>query len=1124
MATGEQVAVATRPETFHVEANVEAVLNAAVAEYRAGNLGEAERLYRELLAAQPDQADAHHNLGVLATQTGHPAEALGHFQAALEADPRQPRFWLSGIEALIRLGQIDTAAEMLMQARRCGLQGVAADALSARLRAISQNGQAAGKNWMPDLAGASYLHVLERLHGVLLPQTYLEIGVETGANLALARCPSIGIDPRFQFREIGLVQRIVAKPSLLLYQMPSDEFFASRDSTELLGAPIGFAFLDGMHRCEYLLRDFQNVEKHCRPDSVIALHDCLPLELSMAEREPGAAPIEPRRQGMWTGDVWRTALLLQRRRPDLRMLVLDAAPTGLVLITNLDPGNRLVEERHDSLVAEMMSWSLETITLAGYYAEIGVEAEALLRRPEELVGRLRGGSPPELASASDPAAARGAGRALVAHPIEAIVAAPLAESPSPAHFSEGPLTPKKKRKRGQRARDRLAAIARAGASPSKPVELGDTADLMGSLSEGRYVEAEAIARALIQRFPEQGYGWKALGVALHRQDRFEEAVEAKRRSAELLPADAEAHNNLGNSLLKLKGLGEGESAYRAALELRPEYPEALSGLGISRHQVGRLEEAEALCRRALELRPDFADAHSNLGLTLQSAGRPGEAEACYRRALLSEPGHFEAWNNLGITLQKLNRLGEAEAAHRKAIELKPGYADAFTNLAGCLQQQARPAEAEACYRRAIELDPGQMNAYSNLLFTMSHNLSTTAEALFAEHLRVGARFEAGLCAGRQPHANSRDPERRLEVGFVSGDFRLHAMSHYLEPALEHLARQPSLRLHAYASHFLDDEVTERLRGHVPRWNRIVGLSDEAFAERIRADGIDILVDLSGYTGGHRISAFAHKPAPVQCGWIGYLGSSGMECMDYYLADRFYLPRDQFEQFFTENIVHLPVSAPFQPSAAAPEVAPLPALANGHITFGSFSRMGKLGPEAIALWPELLRALPGSRMLLGAMAGKTECATMVGWFAAAGIAPDRLHFHFIDTMEGYLQRHAQVDLCLDPFPFTGATTTCHAMWMGVPTLTLEGNTAPGRLGAAMLRHVGLEDFVAGTREEFVAKGLHLAREVEALAELRRGLRERFQQSPLGRPADFAVDLARAFRGMWRSWCERPGAGV
>jgi len=634
----------------------------------------------------------------------------------------------------------------------------------------------------------------------------------------------------------------------------------------------------------------------------------------------------------------------------------------------------------------------------------------------------------------------------------------------------------------------------------------------------RFVEAEAAARSLITRFPGQGHGWKALGAALQKQDRLEEALAAKRESVRLLPNDMEAHHNLGTAMIKLNRPQEAEAAYRAALALKPEYPEAMSGLGITLQKLGRLAEAESWCRRALALRPVYADASSNLGIVLHEAGRFAEAEVSYRRTLEADPAHADAWNNLGITLQKLNRLGDAEAAHRQAIELKPRYADAYINLAGCLQQQARLADAEACYREAIELDPGQMNSYSNLLFCISHNPRTTPEALFAEHLRVGAHFEANL-SGRRSHSNAPDPERRLEVGFVSGDFRVHAMSHFLEPALEHLARQSSLRLHAYASHVLDDAVTERLRAHIPLWNRVYGVSDEAFAERIRADGIDILVDLSGYTGGHRMPAFARKPAPLQCGWIGYLGSSGMECMDYYLADRHYLPAGEFDRLFTEQIVRLLAVAPFQPDPAAPLAGPLPALANGYVTFGSFSRMGKLGPEVIGLWSQLMRALPGSKMLIGAMAGKAECVTLAGWFAAEGIAPGRLHFHLIATMEDYLKLHRQLDICLDPFPFTGATTTCHAMWMGVPTLTLEGRTAPGRLGPAMLRHAGLDDFVAATPEDFVAKGLHWARHREALADLRGGLRERFRQSPLGRPADFAADLAQAFRGMWRSWCER-----
>ncbi len=241
---------------------------------------------------------------------------------------------------------------------------------------------------MPDLTGTPYLEMLARLHTVLRPRSYLEIGVETGATLALARCPSIGIDPEFQFGDIALVRQIVAKPSLMLYQMPSDMFFADHDPALLLGRPIEMAFLDGMHRCEYLLRDFINTERHSQPNAVIALHDCVPVELPMAERIRGAEAVDPRRRFMWTGDVWRTVLLLKRVRPDLQITVLDAAPTGLVLITNLDPVSTMLQEGYASFVQQMLSWSLESVTLPGFYDEIGLEPAQNLHRDEDITARF----------------------------------------------------------------------------------------------------------------------------------------------------------------------------------------------------------------------------------------------------------------------------------------------------------------------------------------------------------------------------------------------------------------------------------------------------------------------------------------------------------------------------------------------------------------------------------------------------------------------------------------------------------------------------------------------------------------------------------------------------------------
>jgi hypothetical protein len=367
--------------------SIDAMLQQAIVDHNAGNLAKAEGLYRSILARDPRHAHCLHNFGILEIQRRRPDAAVAFLNPAVELRPAHPQYRLTYLHALMLGGFAPEARQVMAEARQHGVDEVSLRSLEARLVPLSN--AAEQKLWLPDLTGENYLGVLARLHSVLAPATYLEIGVDTGKTLALSHCHAIGIDPEFRFQDMGIVRAVVAKPSVALYQMPSDDFFARFSPTTLFGGPIEMAFLDGMHRCESLLRDFFNTERHCRRDSVIALHDCLPLEAPMAERDPNALAVDSRRQGMWTGDVWRTALLLKRRRPDLKIIVLDAAETGLVLITNLDPKNTLLSHHHDRFVAEMMSWSLAEITLPGYCAEMGVEPELNLRRPEQVLARLR---------------------------------------------------------------------------------------------------------------------------------------------------------------------------------------------------------------------------------------------------------------------------------------------------------------------------------------------------------------------------------------------------------------------------------------------------------------------------------------------------------------------------------------------------------------------------------------------------------------------------------------------------------------------------------------------------------------------------------------------------------------
>jgi protein O-GlcNAc transferase len=671
-------------------------------------------------------------------------------------------------------------------------------------------------------------------------------------------------------------------------------------------------------------------------------------------------------------------------------------------------------------------------------------------------------------------------------------------APIPALDAESSDRPERTPAGGKGARGRRAAQStkngqKKASFNSDVPEPAEAAWLLSLFEQGREQEMENLARSFTERYPKSGYGWNMLGALRQRKSNFSDAA----------------------------------TCYRRALEADPDCVEACFNLGRILQEHGDLTKAEGCYRRAVELYPGFLAAHYGLGEVFDLQGRFAESEACYRRVIEIQPDLAKAHNNLAVALTRQERPAESEASSRQALELTPRFAEAFCNLGASLQDQGRLAEAADSYRDALEIRPDLPVAHHGLLFCLSHSDGIEPEALFAEHLRFAERFEAPLRSAWPRHQNSREPNRHLKIGFVSGDLRQHALAYFIEPLFSHLAGDDGLSIHVYSNHAAEDTVTERLRGHVPHWNRIFALSDDALAAKISADGIDIVVDLTGHTARNRLLAFARKPAPVQCGWIGYLGTSGLRSIDYYLADRDFLPPGEFDRYFTEKIVYLPAVAPFQPNPDAPAVNPLPALESGHLTFGSFSRLSKLSRPVIALWSQLLRGLPESQMLIAGMPRDGRYESLSGWFHDEGIAPERLQFHPRCDSRSYFELHHQVDLCLDPFPFTGATTTSHALWMGVPTLTLTGQTVPGRLGPVLLHHAGLGDFVARNPQEFVEKGFCWARNLESLARLRAGLRERFLQSPIGQPSIVAQGLSVAFRQMWRSWCaatSEPETGI
>ena len=597
------------------------------------------------------------------------------------------------------------------------------------------------------------------------------------------------------------------------------------------------------------------------------------------------------------------------------------------------------------------------------------------------------------------------------------------------------------------------------------------------------------------------------GNVIEDEGRLEEALRCYDAAIRMAPDLVRAHMNRGNVLLASGNIEGALGAYATAIAKDRGYALAHYNMGMTYTRAGRHGEARAAFESALALKPDFVDAEVALGYSLEELGQLDAAAACYRRALDINPNYAEVHSNLGNVLRSLGQLDAALASYRRAIEINPDYADVQNNLGNVLQDLGQVDAAVECYRRALSLKPDFANAHTSLLFSLSHQEATGPRALYDEHCDFGEKSEAPLRASWPRHTNTRDPTRCLQIGFVSGDLRQHAVTSFVEPLLARLAGSAALSLQIYFNHATEDSVSARLRSYVRRWHHIVGLSDAALAERITSDRIDILIDLSGHTAENRLLTFARKPAPVQVSWIGYPGTTGLQAMDYYVADRHFLPPGTFDSQFTEKLVYLPANAPFLLEATAPEVNALPALRNGYVTFGSFNRLNKLRPPVIALWSRLLRSLPDARMVLGGMPHEAASNPITDWFARESVTSERLRLHPRVDTGAYLALHHQVDMCLDTFPYSGGTTTNHALWMGVPTLTLAGHTPPGRQGAAMLGHVGLEAFVARDADDFLAKGLHWASDLAALAAVRSGLRQRIEQSAVC-PARGHRDSARA----------------
>ena len=640
--------------------------------------------------------------------------------------------------------------------------------------------------------------------------------------------------------------------------------------------------------------------------------------------------------------------------------------------------------------------------------------------------------------------------------------------------------------------------------------------------QGRQKEAIASYRRALEIEPNNAEANLNQGGALLELGQLDAAEKCFRRTLEIEPGSAEAHSNLGLVMKRRQNMDAALACFREALSLRPEFAEAHVNMGSVLQALGQIDAAAQSYRHALEIAPDSAIAHSNYGSVLEQLDKIDLAEASYCRALEINPDLVDAHNNLGILFSRTNRLDESISSFERAIKIKPDYADAYANLGGVLKDIGRIAEASDTLRRALEIDPDNFLAHNNLLFIHNYMADLPAKELLADAERFG-EVAARLARPSMRWSNSPDPARVLRIGFVSGDLSSHPVGFFLENVLAALtsAPQPKLELFSYPTRTCDDETSARLRACCKGWHPAMGLSDEALAQRIRADGIDILIDLSGHTGNNRLAMFAWKPAPVQVSWLGYFATTGLAAIDYFIADSWTLPPDQ-EADFSEKIWRLPETRLcFTPPRANVAVGPLPALANGYVTFGCFNNLSKMNDTVVALWAQVLNAVPNSRLFLKYQQLGEESVRQHTRerFAVHGIKPERLIFENYAPRSNYLAAYQRVDIGLDPFPFPGGTTTAEALWMGVPVLTLTGERFLSRQGVGLLMNAGLPEWIATDPADYLARAVSHAGDLQRLASLRRGLRQQVLDSPVFDAPRFARHFEAALRDMWSIWCNQ-----
>jgi predicted O-linked N-acetylglucosamine transferase (SPINDLY family) len=634
---------------------------------------------------------------------------------------------------------------------------------------------------------------------------------------------------------------------------------------------------------------------------------------------------------------------------------------------------------------------------------------------------------------------------------------------------------------------------------------------------GMLDEAAQAYLAIIAQSPAHPVALFQLGFIADKQGDAITAEKYYRQTIAARPTFAEAHFNLAVILSAAQRYGEAVQSYKNALTANPRMAAGYYRLGVLMRDGLRANDALACFLKAAELAPD-ADTYANIGVLYHLRAMYNEANKYYLMALESNPNHIDTLNNIGALYGQIGQQEQALAYYERAFALRPDNLSTINNLGILYKATGRLEKSMEYYRRGIELSP-ILSLYTNLLLSMVYAPHVPPEELTRTAREFGKKLADPLIRQRG-FTNEPVPGRRLRIGYVSPDFRKHAVNYFFEHLL-HNHDKSQFEVFGYSNTAGEDEVTLRLKKSFDHWCDLTAMDDDKAADRIEADKIDILIDLSGHTGRNRLLIFARKPAPVQASWLGFPATTGMKAMDYRITDIYAEPEGMTEHLSVEKLWRLPqIFCCFGPQDGSIPVIDHPPLEdNGYITFGCFNNFTKVTDDVLRVWARIMAAVPDSRLLLEifGLESKSYQEDIIERLQRAGIELGRVMLQGRSPENQYVL-YNRIDMALDPFPCNGGTTSMDTLWMGVPFVTLAGRHFVSRMGVTILTNVGLDELIANNEDEYVAKAVALAQDRDRLRALRCGLRERVMKTPMMDQKLFVRNMEDAYRGMWSNWCE------